>query len=143
MLMNRLIEQLIKSEGLKLKPYEDKKKKLTIGVGRNLTDNGISVEEAKLMLKNDLEWVFEALDKVYYPWKSISVNRQLVLSGMMFNLGETKFKKFTNFWKAIKNEDYAKASIEMMVGSKKGSKSQWAKDVGKRAIHLSEMMSKG
>jgi Phage-related lysozyme (muraminidase) len=43
-----LEDQLIDHEGLKLEPYECTAGKLTIGVGRNLEDRGISVDEAAL-----------------------------------------------------------------------------------------------
>ena len=53
--MNRdaLISQLIIDEGIKLKPYTDSVGKLTIGVGRNLNDVGISEDEARFLLGNE------------------------------------------------------------------------------------------
>ena len=51
MKMNSVIEQLKLDEGVKLKPYRDTAGKLTIGVGRNLDDAGISPTEADLCCK--------------------------------------------------------------------------------------------
>ena len=44
--MKTIEEQLILHEGLRLKPYRDTVGKLTIGVGRNLDDVGITRAEA-------------------------------------------------------------------------------------------------
>ena len=48
-LIDDLKEMLIKNEGMELKPYQCTSDKTTIGVGRNLTDNGVSIDEAELM----------------------------------------------------------------------------------------------
>jgi len=37
-------------EGLKLKPYKCPAGKLTIGIGRNLEDRGITEQEAQMLL---------------------------------------------------------------------------------------------
>ena len=52
-----LKDQLIKHEGLRKKVYTCPAGKLTIGVGRNLEDRGITEEEALLMLDNDIAQV--------------------------------------------------------------------------------------
>lgn len=49
-----LIDQLVRDEGLRLHPYIDSVGKLTIGVGRNLTDMGISQAETEMLLSNDI-----------------------------------------------------------------------------------------
>ncbi len=54
-LMNRIKAQLIRHKGLKLKPYRCTAGKLTIGVGRNLDDCGISQTEAYVLLENDIQ----------------------------------------------------------------------------------------
>jgi lysozyme len=53
-LMDRIKEQLVRHEGLRLKPYRCTAGKLTIGVGRNLEDKGISQQEAYELLENDI-----------------------------------------------------------------------------------------
>ena len=42
---------LIRHERLRLKPYTDTVGKLTIGVGRNLTDMGLTQDEVLLLLQ--------------------------------------------------------------------------------------------
>ena len=53
-LMNRIKAQLVRHEGLRLKPYRCTAGKLTIGIGRNLDDRGISLKEAYAMLERDI-----------------------------------------------------------------------------------------
>ncbi|MFD2234837.1 glycoside hydrolase family protein, partial [Phaeospirillum tilakii] len=45
---------LIRDESLRLKPYRCPAGKLTIGIGRNLDDVGISREEAETLLDHDI-----------------------------------------------------------------------------------------
>jgi len=131
-----LIKQLIRHEGMRLKPYVDTVGKTTIGVGRNLDDNGISEAEAMMMLEHDIadceneaartwEW-FLLLDKV----------RQNVLLNMIFNMGMPRVLGFRNMLHAIELQDYAKASSDML-------DSKWARQVGSRARELAEQMKSG
>lgn len=53
-LMTRIKAQLVRHEGLRLKPYRCTAGKLTIGIGRNLDDRGISQKEAYAMLERDI-----------------------------------------------------------------------------------------
>ncbi len=61
---------------------------------------------------------------------------QEVLVEMVFNLGINRFKTFRKMIKAVKQGDYVLASREML-------DSRWAKQVGQRAITLSNIMKKG
>ena len=47
----RLHSELIRDEANRLKPYRDSVGKLTIGIGRNLDDRGISKEESFFLLR--------------------------------------------------------------------------------------------
>ena len=62
---------LIRDEGSSLVPYTDTVGKLTIGVGRNLTDVGISNSEMELMLMNDIENVLDECQNLTC-WASMS-----------------------------------------------------------------------
>lgn len=136
--MNRteLREQLILDEGLRLKPYRDSVGKLTIGVGRNLSDVGISMHEAMLLLDNDVDAVEDDLDQRLPWWRGLSEARQLVLANMCFNLGIGRLMGFKNTLAAIKVSDYAAAADGMLA-------SKWAGQVGKRAHRLAKMMREG
>lgn len=132
----RLRKLLIQHEGIRLKPYFDTEGKITIGVGRNLDDMGLTEMECMILLSNDIARV-EAEAVFHFPWyKSINMNRQNVILSMLFNLGLTKFKLFKKFIQAMVNQDYNTAADEML-------DSQWAKQVGLRARELATMMRLG
>ena len=131
-----LIEQLIVHEGLVLEPYECTAGKLTIGVGRNLEDRGISVDEAHYLLKNDIEIVERELLEAQPLVSMLDAVRQRVLVDMGFNLGTPTLMKFQKMWDAIEDEDWVEASEQML-------DSRWAKQVGRRAERLSQAMSTG
>ncbi|HEX9879647.1 MAG TPA: hypothetical protein VGB25_05595 [Candidatus Binatia bacterium] len=65
--MTRLQEMLIRHEGLRLKPYRGTVGKLTIGVGRNLDDAGITRDEALALLRHDIDRVRKEVSAAF-PW---------------------------------------------------------------------------
>ncbi|MBP7563692.1 MAG: glycoside hydrolase family protein [Candidatus Cloacimonetes bacterium] len=133
---DRVKERLRKAEGLRLKPYVCPAGKLTIGYGRNIQDKGISIGEAEYLLDNDVKNAYKEL-KQNLPWvENLSENRQIVLLDMCFNLGMTGLLGFKHTLSLIEKGDYLKASQEML-------KSKWAKQVGKRAVELSDLMRLG
>ena len=128
-----LKNQLILHEGLKLEPYECTAGKLTIGVGRNIEDIGITEDEARYLLDNDILRVCDELDRNLPWWRDLSDARQRVLVDMVFNLGISRFMQFQNTIAAIESGDYETAASEML-------DSRWADQVGNRAKTLSRMM---
>ncbi len=136
-LLNRIKAQLVRHEGLKLKPYRCTAGKLTIGIGRNLDDRGISQKEAYAMLERDIQdceqWLIDEIPDVYNKLDEV---RQSVLLNMCFNLGIKGLLGFKNTLEFIKVGDWERAANNMLV-------SRWAKQVGRRAIELSELMRKG
>ena len=132
--LNDLKERLIKEEGLRTKPYRCSEGKLTIGVGRNLEDRGITEDEAMCLLDNDIKIVKdEILNKL--PWVyCINTTAFLILMDMAFNIGVPRLLKFKNTLEYLKNDEYKKAAVEML-------DSRWAVQVGKRAVELSNLMA--
>jgi lysozyme len=63
--MKNLIDLLVKHEGIRNKPYEDSVGVLTIGVGRNLDDVGLSHDEIYYLLKNDIRRCEKELDNSF------------------------------------------------------------------------------
>jgi lysozyme len=131
-----LMDQLVLHEGLVLTPYYCPAGKLTIGVGRNLEDRGITHQEAMYLLRNDVSLYMQELIKSFPIAARLDEVRLMTLVNMAFNLGITRLKGFKNMWSAIEDGDFEKAALEMM-------DSKWALDVGKRAIVLSEQMRTG
>ena len=134
--LQALKEQLVRHEGLRLKPYRDSVGKLTIGVGRNLDDVGIREDEAMLMLDHDILGVLDDLDRECPWWRHLSETRQLVLADMCFNLGIGRLKGFRKALGAMQEGRWADAAREML-------DSRWAAQVGARAVNLAEMMEVG
>ena len=136
-LMNRIKAQLVRHEGLRLKPYRCTAGKLTIGIGRNLDDRGISQKEAYAMLERDIQdceqWLNDEIPDIYNGLDEV---RKSVLLNMCFNLGISGLLGFKNTLEFIKVGDWERAANNMLV-------SRWAKQVGRRAIELSELMRKG
>ena len=136
-LMDRIKEQLVRHEGLRLKPYRCTAGKLTIGIGRNLDDCGISQSEAYVMLINDIMNCEKQLQsKIPDIYNGLDEVRKSVLLNMCFNLGISGLLGFKNTLEFIKVGDWERAANNMLV-------SRWAKQVGRRAIELSELMRKG
>ena len=131
-----LTEMLIQEESLEGKVYKCSAGKLTVGVGRNLEDVGISVDEAHYLLKNDIERVEMELARFYPLFYTLDNVRQTVLADMCFNLGIVRLSKFKRMWRALAKDDFTAASIEMM-------DSNWAEQVGVRAEKLALMMGPG
>lgn len=131
-----LVMELIRDEGMELKPYRCTAGKLTIGVGRNLDDRGITRDEASYLLKNDIAICEKDLDRVVPNWRNLSDARQRVLINMAFNLGIARLSGFKKFIANIQMNDFKAAAREMM-------DSTWAKQVGQRAARLRDMMERG
>lgn len=131
-----LKELLIKHEGLRLKPYRCTAGKLTIGVGRNLDDKGITEAEAMVMLDNDIRAITRALSETFSWFIFLDNVRKAVVVSMVFNLGLGGFLKFKNTIAAIRDKDWNKAADNML-------QSKWAEQVGQRAFELAEMMRYG
>lgn len=136
--MNRdeLRSMLVLHEGLRLHPYKCTSGKTTIGVGRNLDDNGISNDEAMYLLERDIDRVEAELDSRFTWWRQMTPARQAVLADMAFNLGINRLLGFVNTLKFMRDGDYEAAADGMM-------DSLWARQVGNRAIRLAKMMREG
>jgi len=144
--IERLAEQLIEHEGVRLAVYDDATGKPieagtvvegnpTIGVGRLLTsDRGISDKEVKMLLMNDLTWV-AAKAETYGFWHKLDSARQMVIMNMIFNMGN-RFDQFKKMIAALEVGDFKEASLQML-------DSRWADTVKTRAVHLAEQMRTG
>ncbi len=130
-----VVRDLKRDEGFRSKPYKDTVGKLTIGYGRNLDDVGISEREAEQLLKYDLVVADSDMGNFYW-FDDLTVNRQRALLNMMYNLGATKFKKFTKMIAAFETENYPLAADEAL-------DSKWATQVGSRAERIADLIRRG
>jgi len=122
-LLERIKEQLVRHEGLRLKPYRCTAGRLTIGIGRNLDDCGISQSEAYVMLINDIMNCEKQLQsKIPDIYNGLDEVRKSVLLNMCFNLGINGLLGFKNTLAFVKVGDWERAANNMLV-------SKWAKQV--------------
>ncbi len=135
-LQYRVVDMLKYDEGFRNHPYLDTKGKWTIGWGRNLTDVGISEDEAVLMLRNDVEKAVFGARTLVANWSELAEARQAVLVDMVFNLGYQGAANFKRMLSAVSAGDYGRAAAEMKL-------SQWYAQVGDRAVRLVRMMESG
>jgi len=133
--MDELKSLLLRHEGLRLKAYSDTCGKITIGVGRNIEDVGISSTEAMYLLENDITRA-KAGAYTFHWYPKLDEARKDVVVSMIFNLGLGGFCKFMRLIEALEVQNYSKAADEML-------DSTWAHQVGERAKELATIMRTG
>lgn len=127
---------LIIHEGLKNFPYIDSIGKVTIGIGYNLTDRGLSDQWIHSQCEEDMDWAYRQL-YIEFAWFSyLNEARQIALVNMAYNLGWKRFLTFKRMILALNQQDFDKAAEEML-------DSKWAKQVGQRANDLANIMLTG
>lgn len=122
-------------EGYRKHPYRCTNGKLTVAIGRNLDDRGITEDEARYLLHNDVAEAISRLRNEAY-WLDLSEARQAVLIDMVVNLGWGGWSLFKNLRAALNRGDYLGASYEMR-------NSRWYSQVGTRGVRLRQMMESG
>lgn len=131
-----LAADLARDEGLRLKPYRCPAGKLSIGFGRNLDDLGITEDEARTLLANDISRVRFELDAALPWWRGLSDGRQRGLANMAFNLGLRRLLGFRRMLDALKAGDGRAAAAEAL-------DSAWAAEVGERARRIAALYEGG
>ncbi len=134
--MTKLRDDLMRDEGLRLKPYKCTAGRWTIGYGRNLEDRGITEKEALVLLENDILQVHRDLDMHLSWWRSMPEPQQRALANMAFQLGLGGVLKFTKTLAFLKAGDYAAAADEML-------HSRWAGQTPERARRVADLMRSG
>lgn len=140
----RVREQLKRHEGTGRKagnrflPYTDTVGKITLGWGRNISDNGISKDEAETFLTNDIIDAEDDARRLLTDtiFEALSEDRKAVIVNMAFNLGYARLSRFTAMLGALKAGRYQDAAREMR-------NSAWATQVKGRAEELAGLMEKG
>lgn len=133
--LDALRAELRRDEGVRLKPYVDTVGKVSIGVGRNLTDVGITPEEAAVLLDNDIATALGSL--ATKPWfNGLDPVRQRVLVNICFNLGIGGLLGFPRMIAALIQHDYDRAAVELET-------SALARQTGQRNVRLAHMLRTG
>lgn len=132
-LFEKVETQLIVDEDLRLMPYRCPAGKLTIGVGRNLEDNGITREEAYYLCHNDVDTCHRQLSLAIPFYDRLPSDKKEILLNMCFNMGLTRLQGFRRMLAAMAVRDWESAAHEM-------EDSDWARQVGIRAKRLINKM---
>ena len=136
--MNRLIEQLKRHEGVKNHVYQDINGLEHIGVGRNISANGLGLsdEEIDYLLSNDILRCIKELSAEYAWFGNLDEIRQESTINIFFNLGATRFRGFKKAIAAMEAADYKLAATEFL-------DRRWSKQVGSRALELTDIIRAG
>ncbi len=138
---SKLREQLKIDEGVKYEIYHDHLGYKTFGIGHLVVPQDIeygaavgtpvSEERVNEIFDTDVEKYISEAKKVFSDLEDKPEEVQQVVVNMCFNMGEPRLSQFKKFIKAINEEMWATASVEML-------DSRWAKQVGVRATRLSD-----
>jgi lysozyme len=116
------LKYIVEEEGFRNKAYKDSKGLLTTGVGHlikkdepHLIDAVLTDDEVKELLKSDLKWCSEAVEKaVKVPLTQPQFD---ALYSLCFNIGETNFRKSTVLRK-LNEGDYQGAADAILMWNK-------------------------
>lgn len=134
----KLIDDLKRDEGCVLRAYQDTVGVWTIGYGHAYVPPGTvwSQAQADDALRQDVQRTEQALDRALPWWRTLNDVRQDALANMAFNLGIKGLLGFRNTLAYIRAGDFDKAASNML-------QSRWARQVGRRANRISELIRKG
>ncbi|VXC90770.1 glycoside hydrolase family protein [Sphingomonas sp. 8AM] len=152
----KLVAELVRDEGERLRVYRCTEGKRTIGVGRNLDAIGITPAEqralgltvgicvltgitpaqSRALLANDIDAAERALDRRWAWWRGLNPARQRVLLNMCFNMGPARLATFVQALARMEEGEFGRAAMAMLA-------SKWATQVGDRSIRLATMMRTG
>ena len=132
-MIKELTAHLIEFEGLRLKPYHCTSGKLSIGIGRNLDDRGITEDEAMILLANDIKIVQkELLER--WPWiNELPPRAQMVMMDLGFNMGVPAISNFQNMLRDLQDGNWEGAAVNLL-------DSRYAQQVGRRAIYNAHLL---
>ena len=133
-----LLDMIKRHEGVRSKVYVCSGGYETIGVGRNISETGLGLDDKEIayLLSNDILRIRKELEDEY-PWFArLDTVRQDALIDISFNLGQTVLRKFKNALHAMSKKQYKQAADEFM-------DSRWSKQVGNRAVEVTNMIKYG
>lgn len=133
--IEKLINQLKRHEGLRIKPYKCTANKTSIGYGRNLDDNGISIYEAEMLLQNDVNHILRQLETVIW-YMLLDDVRKAVIVNMAYNMGIQGMLGFKKMIAAIQKQDWETVAKEML-------DSDYGRELKTRATELSKQLETG
>ena len=108
----------------------------TVGVGRNLSERGLSRLEADLLFTHDVLEVTTSVIRAW-PWMAaLDEARLAVFVSLAFNVGLGGLRGFKRTLAHAQASEWSEAAYEML-------DSRWADQVGDRAEQLATMLRLG
>jgi lysozyme len=131
-----LEQQLLDHEGFRPTAYRCTSGRLTLGIGRNIQDKGITEDEALILLRHDIVEIYNGLRHLL-PWfNALNDDRQRVLVDLGINLGLTGLMKFKRMLSAMEQNDWVKADYELR-------HSLWASQVQRSRVEFLSLLMRG
>ena len=129
-------------EGLRLLPYKDTEENWTIGYGHLMTAyevrtiEKVTKEQADFIFGVDFNNALIDCKRLFPSMETYSDARQRALVNMMFQLGETRLRKFKDMLAAISMYDWETAASECL-------DSKYARQCPNRAGRVAKMLREG
>lgn len=112
--MKKMKEELLRDEGFRSFPYKDTTGHLSIGIGHNLSAQGITKDEALYILQNDINECWAELVKLI-PWiVNLNTVRQRVIVNLGFNLGVVGLMGFKDMLNKCRLGQFKEASAALL-----------------------------
>ena len=141
--VEKLREELIYDEGVRLDVYRCTEGYLTVGIGHKIIDGdaeygkpeGYTITEKRMKQLFDLDVavVREDCHRLYDDFDDLPEEAQRIIANMMFNLGLPTMKKFRGMKRCVDERNWSGAADEMV-------DSRWYEQVTNRANRLVKRM---
>lgn len=128
-------EMIMQHEGFRGQMYKCSEGYWTIGYGLNLEADGITKEEAEIILVNRIIRCLDDLESFRW-WEGLNDARKAAITNMRYQLGATGFRKFKKTLQYLELSLFAHAANEML-------NSLWAKQTPNRAADISKIIRDG
>lgn len=133
----RLKADIKQNEGFRGLPYLDTQGKVTIGFGRNLTDNPLTEDEGWGLSMSYILAAYNDAHALVASWSLLNDARQNVLVELVYNIGLGKALGFKKMCAALDQQDYVEAANQLL-------DSQWRIDVGPtRSVKMAKQLETG
>lgn len=141
--IDKLREELIADEGMRLDVYKCTEGYETVGVGHKIVPGdaehgkpiGFTITERRMkqLFDLDIAVVKEDCHRLYEDFDDLPEEAQRIIANMMFNLGLPTMKKFRGMKRCVDERNWSGAADEMV-------DSRWYEQVTNRANRLVKRM---
>lgn len=141
--IEKLREELIADEGMRLDVYRCTEGYDTVGVGHRIIEGdaeyckplGYTITERRMkqLFDLDIAIVREDCHRLYEDFSELPEEAQRIIANMMFNMGLPRMRLFKAMRKCVNDRDWAGAALEML-------DSKWARQLPNRSERLVKRM---